>query len=173
MLYSSYFWSGSRSVQTGGGSRKSTPNQQPNHTVHCLGCAFVWPSCLYVQTVRTASVSKCFFLRSVLFWQSLLCWRGCHEGDYWKGHGDMFLSFCGVWLCASPMFVWLWINGLKSSSQIRKIGKNSHISCRTPWYLVGGDQNRDKTRVNIGLTFIRWPKRRLQWGDVAPCLLDV
>ncbi len=36
------------------------------------------------------------------------------------------------------------------------------------------DKNRAKTRVNIGLIFIRWPETGLQMNDnVAKCLLDV
>ncbi len=48
-----------------------------------------------------------------------------------------------------------------------------HLAAQNPIFLseVGGDQNRAKRKVNIGLPFIRWPEARLQMtANVSPFL---
>ena len=62
---------------------------------------------------------------------------------------------------------WLWLTTLISFGQL-KAEKSIFPSG------VGGDQNKAKRRVDFGLPFIMWAKKRLlMTANVAPCLLDV
>lgn len=96
----------------------------------------------------------------------------CISKTVWEG--DCLTCYGASWCPLAPCFgflLTLLMSDHFSSQQQTAERQSQQLPSQ---YLVSGDQNRVKYRVNTGVTFLNWTETRLQMNaNVALCLLDV